>query len=194
MNPPCLATALLKRVSANDALAGDLREAYASGKSDCWYWRQVLSVIGEASLQTARRHPARTIGAALLGAACVWISTQYVPVILGFDQWLFETGVNRWFYLNGYHLPQWGRDFPALALWKAWAFGVASYAIARIDLRSAIPFALAVAIGNLVVFVQFSLGANSYSMMQLVGDLIVLYPMAALVGAFIGSRPAQLPC
>jgi len=44
--PPRLATALLKRFGPhNDALAGDLREAYLAGKSAWWYWRQVLTVI-----------------------------------------------------------------------------------------------------------------------------------------------------
>ena len=44
--PPRLATALLKRFGPhNDALAGDLREAYLGGKSAWWYWRQVLTVI-----------------------------------------------------------------------------------------------------------------------------------------------------
>ncbi len=43
---PRVATALLKRFGPrNDALAGDLREAYAAGKSAWWYWGQVLSVV-----------------------------------------------------------------------------------------------------------------------------------------------------
>jgi hypothetical protein len=45
--PPRLATALLKRFGPhNDALAGDLREAYLTGKSAWWYWGQVLTVVG----------------------------------------------------------------------------------------------------------------------------------------------------
>jgi len=43
--PPKLATAILKHLSTDDALAGDLREQYASGKSASWYWLQVLSLI-----------------------------------------------------------------------------------------------------------------------------------------------------
>ena len=44
--PPRLATALLKRFGPhNDALAGDLREAYLAGKSAWWYWGQVLTVV-----------------------------------------------------------------------------------------------------------------------------------------------------
>jgi len=39
--PPRLATALLRRFGPhNEALAGDLREAYLAGKSTLWYWRQ----------------------------------------------------------------------------------------------------------------------------------------------------------
>jgi len=43
--PPALATTLFRCLVANDSLDGDLREAYAQGKSAWWYWRQVLSAI-----------------------------------------------------------------------------------------------------------------------------------------------------
>ena len=48
--PPPLATALLKRFGPeNDALAGDLREAYAAGKPAWWYWGQVLAAVGRTN-------------------------------------------------------------------------------------------------------------------------------------------------
>jgi hypothetical protein len=40
--PPKLATALLRMFGADPALAGDLAEGYALGKSRWWYWQQVL--------------------------------------------------------------------------------------------------------------------------------------------------------
>src|SRR5258706_11177473 len=44
--PPKLATTLLERFGPeNDALSGDLREGYAAGKSERWYWRQVITAI-----------------------------------------------------------------------------------------------------------------------------------------------------
>jgi hypothetical protein len=193
--PPKLATTILTHLGPpDDALAGDMREAYLTGKSGWWYWGQVLSAITAATILTARTHPVRTLRAAALGAACVWIGTRYIPNIPNFGQWMFETGVSRWFYLNGYGLPQWAREFPAMAAWKASAFGLSSYAMARTDIRSTIPFALTLALGNFIVFLQFSLGANSYSMTQLVADLIVLYPVAAFVGAFAGSHHIEVRC
>ena len=48
--PPPLATALLKRFGpGNDALAGDLREAYVAGKPGWWYWGQVLAAVARTN-------------------------------------------------------------------------------------------------------------------------------------------------
>lgn len=45
--PPGLATALLKRFGPNnDALAGDLREAYFAGKSAWWTTLPLLILLG----------------------------------------------------------------------------------------------------------------------------------------------------
>jgi len=47
--PPRLANLLLERLryfERNEALAGDLQEEFASGRSGRWYWRQALQVIG----------------------------------------------------------------------------------------------------------------------------------------------------
>jgi len=190
--PPQIATALLKRLSENEALAGDLREAYENGKSRSWYWRQVLTATATSVVQTSRAEPSRTMSAALFGVVCVWIVTIYLPVLPRFDQWLFERGVTSWFYTNRIGFSQWAmaRGFPAVAISKAGAFALASYGIASIDRRAAVPFALTVALGNLVVFLQYGL-ASRYPMTQLVTDLIVLYPLAAFVGAFAGSRPSK---
>lgn len=48
--PPPFATALLKRFGPeNDALAGDLREAYVAGKPAWWYWGQVLAAVARTN-------------------------------------------------------------------------------------------------------------------------------------------------
>jgi hypothetical protein len=45
--PPKLATALLRRIVANQpALVGDLLEQFRLGRSRWWYWRQVIAVVG----------------------------------------------------------------------------------------------------------------------------------------------------
>lgn len=49
--PPALAVWLLRRLryfEYNEALAGDVQEEFASGRSRRWYWRQTLMVIGRA--------------------------------------------------------------------------------------------------------------------------------------------------
>jgi len=49
--PPALAVWLLRRLGYfehNGALAGDLQEEFASGRSRRWYWRQTLMAIGRA--------------------------------------------------------------------------------------------------------------------------------------------------
>jgi hypothetical protein len=46
--PPAFATWLLKQLCSgqySDALAGDLVEEYQQGRSESWYWRQVLVAI-----------------------------------------------------------------------------------------------------------------------------------------------------
>ena len=56
--PPKLATTLLKHLGPrNDALAGDLREAYEAGKSRRWYWGQVITIIA-MNVRTPGRHRA----------------------------------------------------------------------------------------------------------------------------------------
>jgi hypothetical protein len=47
--PPPVAAWLLKRLSKNDALVGDLMESYADGHSTSWYWRQVITAVVLAS-------------------------------------------------------------------------------------------------------------------------------------------------
>lgn len=48
MRPPLIATWMLRRLADgrhSDALQGDLLEAWRGGRSDAWYWRQVLVAV-----------------------------------------------------------------------------------------------------------------------------------------------------
>jgi len=56
--PPALAAWMLERFVArrNDALTGDLLEAFRSGRSAGWYWRQVLVAIAFGFSQELRTH------------------------------------------------------------------------------------------------------------------------------------------
>jgi hypothetical protein len=53
--PPKLATALLRRIVANQpALVGDLLEQFRLGRSRWWYWQQVLALLGCRSWRELR--------------------------------------------------------------------------------------------------------------------------------------------
>jgi hypothetical protein len=45
MRPPALASWLLRRLVADDVIAGDLLEQYRVGRSRRWYWQQVVVAI-----------------------------------------------------------------------------------------------------------------------------------------------------
>lgn len=57
--PPRAALALLRRyLPDNEALAGDLVEAFAAGRSRTWFWRQVLLAVAIHAWQPSdRTHP-----------------------------------------------------------------------------------------------------------------------------------------
>jgi len=52
--PPPFAAWLLKRLTQNDALVGDVAESYAHGQSGWWYWRQVLAIAGRGVVSEMR--------------------------------------------------------------------------------------------------------------------------------------------
>lgn len=57
--PPPAAEFLLQnlaRPSYREALAGDLAEEFAAGRSAFWYWRQVAGALREHASHLARRH------------------------------------------------------------------------------------------------------------------------------------------
>jgi hypothetical protein len=128
--PPKLATALLKRLGpSSSALVGDLHEAYQSGRSRFWYWGQVITSIGAAMSSSLHRHPIAALRAIALGLAFTWIGGRYILYdLLHAGEWLFATGLLRWFYVNGYGLPQ-------MASWPATAmmFSASGWIVARVS-------------------------------------------------------------
>jgi hypothetical protein len=108
MGPPRLAAVLLHHLLRSDSLAGDLAEEFAGGQSRLWYWRQVLAAISARAWSDIRDHKLATLGAIAVGFAFVEGIFRYVMFgLLTFDQWLFATGLVRWFYTHGYGLPPW---------------------------------------------------------------------------------------
>ena len=78
--PPRLATWIVKRLGSNiieDALIGDLFEAYQTRRSPFWYWWQVATAIGVGACRDVWRHLPVAFGAIATGlivaAVPVWL-------------------------------------------------------------------------------------------------------------------------
>jgi hypothetical protein len=110
IQPPRVATALLKQFGpGSDALEGDLAEGLRSGRSQRWYWRQVVGAILAGGYREIQAHPVAVARSFVMGWIVAWGFSNYaVLVALDLDQWLFVRGFG-WFYLHGYrlHLDPW---------------------------------------------------------------------------------------
>jgi hypothetical protein len=98
--PPRLALALLERcVPDNEALIGDLVEAFAI-RSNLWFWRQALfAVLSRTSLQlrakpflTTEKFLITTAMLGLLGFYTVVVATLMTRLIVLSDGWYPQTG------------------------------------------------------------------------------------------------------
>jgi hypothetical protein len=121
----------VKRLSKNDALAGDLREAYVGGRSTLWYWRQIIGLIVTSVLRDVRVHPVLTIR----GIAGTWVFLRFMwPglfYVMRFDEVLFASGF-RWFYVNGYGFPHWFAEQPVAGIsFHLLGFAVCGWLVAR---------------------------------------------------------------
>ena len=114
-HPPRLASALLRWMGPRDeALIGDLLEAYQGGKTDRWYWRQVLVAIVVGARDAVRSHPLPALRAIALGWLVVWLYVNYLLstvsaaayAAFNFDQFLFVTGLFDWFYVHHIDFPE----------------------------------------------------------------------------------------
>lgn len=102
--PPRLATALLEHfVPDNEPLTGDLLEDWP-GRSDAWFWRQVLLAIVARTILQARTHPRVTAEATLAAAAMLTLLGFYAVVaanlmtrllVLSYPDWIPGTGHYR---------------------------------------------------------------------------------------------------
>jgi hypothetical protein len=76
--PPALATLLLDRLGpADESLAGDLHEEYATGRSKLWFWRQALAALACGTVAEIRRSPVGTVRSIAAGwavTAAVFVS------------------------------------------------------------------------------------------------------------------------
>jgi hypothetical protein len=106
-NPPALATWLLQRFGAKEALVGDLVEQYRKGRSAGWYWRQTMSGIISSFATEAWQHKALAIGVVAFGA--------YLPHIYMFivrPRWLAR--LDGWYP----HLRNWLFRMDLDGIWR----------------------------------------------------------------------------
>jgi len=90
--PPIVATWLLERLRSdkeNESLIGDLMEDYGRGRSNAWYWRQVLAAIVVSSCGEVRAHLLIAIKAMVTGWAAQFM-LQFVAwgLLNRFHLWL----------------------------------------------------------------------------------------------------------
>ena len=85
--PPRLATWILKRLGSTiieDALVGDLVEAYQTRRSPFWYWGQVGAAIGVGACRDVWHHLPVALGAIVTGlfvaAVPVWLLQNISPL------------------------------------------------------------------------------------------------------------------
>lgn len=190
--PPPLATWILKHCSwIDECVTGDLIERYRRGGcSALWYWRQVFSAVRHDAMRNVRVHPVRTGLSMAVGLVIVWWGANYVLFsLLNLPEWLFATGLSKGLYARGLTLPQPLRDFPGLSVWKALVYAASGWVVVRTasGARASIAFA----------YVPFVLGLNAFTFLQYFGrypvaqlmiDLLVLYPLAALGGGLAATR------
>jgi len=192
LEPPRLGTWILKHwTSIDECVAGDLVERYHhGGRSPLWYWRQVFSAITHDAIRDVGAHPVRVALSIGIGFVIVWWGANYVLFsLLNLPEWLFATGLAKGLYARGLTLPQPLRDFPGLSIWKALVYALSGWVVVRTlpTVRASIaftyvPFVLGI---NVITFVQYF---GQYPLAQLIIDLLILYPLAALVGGLAASR------
>jgi hypothetical protein len=87
--PPTVAAWLLNHLGTtrqNDSFAGDLTEEYARGRSQAWYWRQVLLAILIGSWSEIRRHKLLALRALATGWMVIFLESRFLYPIF-FRQW-----------------------------------------------------------------------------------------------------------
>src|ERR1041385_264022 len=141
--PPPLATKLLEYF-APPSVSGDLLEAFHDGRSLWWFWRQTIGSIAAQMFADFRQHPVLMTRAIVVGVSFAWTFARFALFdLLHYEQLLFSTGLVRWFYVNGYGLPEW-------SIWPATAvlIAVSGWIVARThpQLRPTVVLLYAVAI------------------------------------------------
>ena len=157
-HPPRLATWILKRLGSTiieEALIGDLFEAYQTRRSPFWYWRQVGVAIGVGACRDVWRHLPVALGAIVTG-----LFVAAVPF-----WWLVNTSAAS---LSNVPLPAWILTLAAWlvvfgsALLSGWLVSLlfrAHRAAAVLSLAAAIVVAGAIVLPNAADLGPLALGS-----------------------------------
>jgi hypothetical protein len=148
-------------------------------------------VVLHVALAEIRTHPILAVRGIVLGGLFIWMTTRILFALTTFPEWLFVTGLAPAPFRAGVNLPMWMRGFPAIAIWKTLVYGASGWLVARTHPRSdsmALSYGAFICCSNAVTL-AFSIVDRRwpYSLAQSVGDLLVLYPLAAFCGALIAA-------
>jgi hypothetical protein len=121
--PPVLAVWLLDQFGGDGAVAGDLVEQYARGKSQGWFWRQALTAAFVCSLRHVREHKRLTLTAVLMGSGLMLIGTAVLgePLSRIIRSWMLYRVIPAWME-SAFPPPA------ALPFFGLWVLDLTSYA------------------------------------------------------------------
>jgi hypothetical protein len=192
---PAAATWLLEHLqsgSRNDHITGDMMEAYQSGRSRAWYWKEVLSAIFVSFCQEIVAHPVLAVRATAIGWA-IYLSYQYgvgprvlTPLVQRFLPWLWTLPFSPWVLI-------WGPLAFSIHALSGWIVGqlhrshrtamvlIFATSISLFEIPQVLPW----------IWVHVSWGQYSF----LPTDLsILVLPLAILFGGLWGaSQPSPSP-
>ena len=145
MAAPPVATWLLHQFRPDDAaLAGDLLEEMADGRSQAWYWRQVLRAIVARTMKEVRRHPYVALHAMATG----WIVLLLTFVLFGdLVAEAIAEALWGWTRPEAYRTGYWWPFHVSATIVSYTGFAVSAYAVVRLHrLSMLLPYALSVVV------------------------------------------------
>ncbi len=114
--PPRLGRLLLKRFGPDNApLVGDLAEEYRSGRSQFWYWQQVVTAIAFGAGEDIKQHWWLALRAIGIGWVATWVCWELTRPMNGMfsgwllDQMIFKFGSHPFVMLWATDISAWPR-------------------------------------------------------------------------------------
>jgi hypothetical protein len=200
IHPPRFGAHLLKLLvpaQDHDALLGDLCEEYHRGRSQAWYFAQILAAIVVGSWKDTRAHWVLAIRALAVGVASTALASRAVP-FLAYVQVVLIYGLSnrphRWLGILG---PQ---TFVYSELMSVVGFVASGWLIVRLhrahDIALAMPFAAVIAALTLMGFLRQALLLPAWTpggafVLLLSGANSVSFPLRILFGGYSATRSTE---